>query len=106
MTSAGSPAVPNTETVYQQSRVSACQDPHQRVPGHGPEDALAHNHQEASLPLVEYVNDAIAVVQRDKTVYRNPAYLRLLGQTAEDSVPRDFLDTVVLADRARVQEYV
>jgi PAS domain S-box-containing protein len=106
MTSAGSPAVPNTGTVWQQSRVSACQDPHQRVPGHGPEDTLTHNHQEAPLPLVEYVNDAIAVVQRDKTVYRNPAYLRLLGQTAEDSVLRDFLDTVVLADRARVQEYV
>src|SRR5262245_49222320 len=106
MMSAGSPAVPNTETVWQQSRVSACQDPHQRVPGHGPEDALAHHHQEATLPLVEYVNDAIAVVQCDKTVYRNPAYLRLLGQTAQDPVPRDFLETVVLADRVRVQEYV
>ena len=106
MMSAGSPAVPNTETVWQQSRVAACQDPHQRVPDHGPEDALAHNHQEATLPLVEYVNDAIAVVQCDKTVYRNPAYLRLLGQTAQDPVPRDFLETVVLADRVRVQEYV
>src|SRR5262245_6312863 len=106
MTSAGSPAVPNTGTVWQQSRASACQAPNQRVSSHGPEDALGHKHQEATLPLVEYVNDAIAVVQCGKTVYRNPAYLRLLGQTAEDPVPRDFLDTVVLADRACVQEYV
>src|SRR4030095_16796199 len=103
MTSAGSPAVPNPGTVWQQSRVTACQDPNQKVPGHGPEGALGHSHQEATLPLVEYVNDAIAVVQCGKTVYQNPAYRRLLGQTTEDPVPRDFLDTVVLADRARVQ---
>src|SRR5215475_8196367 len=105
MTSAGSPAVPNTGTVWQRSTASACQDPNQRVSSHGLEDALGHNHQEATLPLVEYVNDAIAVVQCNKTVYQNPAYLRLLGQTAENSVSRDFLDNVVLADRARVQEY-
>jgi PAS domain-containing protein len=84
MTSAVSPAVPNTGGGRQQSRASACQDPNQRVPGHSADDALGHNHQEATLPLVEYVNDAIAIVQDGKTVYRNPAYLRLLGQSAAD----------------------
>ena len=69
-------------------------------------DALGQNHQEATLPLVEYVNDAIAIVQHGKTVSRNPAYLRLLGQAAGDTLPRDFLDAVMRADRARVQEYV
>ncbi len=106
MTSAVSPAVPDTGGGRQQSSASACQDPNQRVPGHSADDALGHNHQEATLPLVEYVNDAIAIVQDGKTIYRNPAYLRLLGQSAEDSIPRDFLDAVMLADRARVQEYV
>ena len=105
MTSAISPAVPNTGGGQQQNRASACQNPNQRVPGHGPEDTLGHNYQDASLPLVEYVNDAIAIVQYDKIIYQNPAYLKLLGQSAEDSMPRDLLEAVMLADRARVQEY-
>src|SRR5215475_3796195 len=65
--------------------------------------SLAEQHD--ALPLVKYVNDAIAIVQHGQTVYRNPAYLRLLGQSAEDVMPRDFLEAVMLADRARVQEY-
>jgi len=105
MTSAVSPAVPNTGGGQQQNRTSACQNPNQGVPGHSAEDALRHNYQDATLPLVEYVNDAIAIVQYDKIIYQNPAYLKLLGQSAEDSMPRDLLDAVMLADRARVQEY-
>src|SRR5919201_4026779 len=67
--------------------------------------ALSPAEQNTALPLVEYINDAIAIVQHGQTIYRNPAYLRLLGQSAEDAMPRDFLDAVMLADRARVQEY-
>ena len=106
MTSAMSPAVQNTGAVWQQSRASACPDPNARVPGHSSDDTLGQSHQEATLSLLEYVNDAIAVVQHGKTVSRNHAYLRLLGQSAKDTMHRDFLDTVILADRARVQEYV
>jgi len=59
MTSAVSPAVSNTGGGQQQSRATACQAPHQKVPGHAPENALGHHDQEATLPLVEYVNRVV-----------------------------------------------
>src|ERR1043166_3346293 len=105
MTPTVSPAIPNPGVIWQQSTAFPCHDPNERIPEYGLEDTVEQSHQEAMLPLVEYVNDAIAIVRHGKTVYRNPAYLRLLGQSAADTLPLDFLDVVMPAERARVQAY-
>ncbi len=54
--------------------------------------------------LVENAHDAIVVLQDSKVVYRNPAYVRLLGYSVAETTNREFLDFVVPEDRGRVQE--
>ncbi len=54
--------------------------------------------------LVENAHDAIVVLQDGKVVYRNPAYVRLLDDTATEANDREFLDVVVPEDRHQVQD--
>jgi PAS domain S-box-containing protein len=55
--------------------------------------------------LVEHANDAIAVLQHEKRIYRNAAYSRLLGYTDEDIEHTRSSAIIAPEDRQRVQEY-
>ena len=58
--------------------------------------------------IIEQVSDAILVLQDGKTVYRNPAMVKLFGHTPEESAAsagKSFLDFVAPEDRERVQTY-
>ena len=55
--------------------------------------------------LVEKANDYIAVVQNERTIYRNPAYEKFIGYSVEETSERSFLDLVVPEDRDRVRDH-
>ena len=58
--------------------------------------------------IIEQVSDAILVLQDGKTVYRNPAMVKLFGHTPEESAVsagKSFLDFVAPEDRERVKTY-
>jgi len=55
--------------------------------------------------LVERANDAISILQEEKTVYRNPVWVKLFGYSLADTADRSFFDFIAQADRERVREY-
>ena len=68
------------------------------------EDAL-RDAEEKYRTFVENANDSILVLQNGQTVYRNPAYIELLGYTVEQTAGRSFLENVVPAHRHVVREH-
>jgi two-component system sensor histidine kinase UhpB len=68
------------------------------------EDALREA-EEQYRTLVERANDAIIIIQDEKTVYRNPTYENLLGYSVTETMERSFLDFVVPEDREQVRQY-
>ncbi|MEX0683515.1 MAG: EAL domain-containing protein [Dehalococcoidia bacterium] len=54
--------------------------------------------------LVEGASDHILILQNGKTVYRNPAYERLIGYSSTETAGRSFLEFVAPEDRAIVEE--
>jgi two-component system, cell cycle sensor histidine kinase and response regulator CckA len=68
-------------------------------------EAALREAEEKYRILVEHANDAIAILQHGRTIYRNPAYTQLIGYTVADTMGRSFLDIVVPEDRDRVWEY-
>jgi two-component system cell cycle sensor histidine kinase/response regulator CckA len=68
-------------------------------------EAALRETEEKYQILVEHANDAIAIVQHGRTVYRNPAYTQLIGYTVEETLGGSFLDLVVPEDRDRIWEY-
>lgn len=54
---------------------------------------------------VEHANDAIIILQDENTVYRNPAYEKIIGYSVSETSGRSFLDLVAEEDRPRVREY-
>ncbi len=57
------------------------------------------------LALTELATDYVVVVKDGKTVYRNPALIKALGYTVEDTGEGSFLGMVVPEDRQRVERY-
>lgn len=68
------------------------------------EDALREA-EEQYRTLVERANDAIIIIQDEKTVYRNPTYESLLGYNVNETTDRSFLDFVVPEDRETVKQH-
>lgn len=68
------------------------------------EDALREA-EEQYRTLVERANDAIIIIQDEKTVYRNPTYENLLGYSVNETMDRSFLDFVVPEDREKVRQH-
>jgi PAS domain S-box-containing protein len=68
------------------------------------EDALREA-EEQYRTLVERANDAIIIIQNEKTVYRNPTYENLLGYSVTETTERSFLDFVVPEDREKVRQH-
>jgi PAS domain S-box-containing protein len=54
---------------------------------------------------VERANDAIIIIQDEKTVYRNPTYENLLGYGVNETTDQSFLDFVVSEDRETVRQH-
>ena len=54
---------------------------------------------------VENANDAIIILQNEKTTYRNPAYIKLIGFSVDDTIGQSFLDLVAPEDRELVRGY-
>ena len=67
------------------------------------EDALREA-EEQYRTLVERANDAIIIIQDEKTVYRNPTYENLLGYSVSETMGRSFLDLVIPEDREGVRQ--
>ncbi|MGD8988934.1 MAG: PAS domain S-box protein [Syntrophobacterales bacterium] len=67
------------------------------------EDALREA-EEQYRTLVEQANDAIIIIQNEKTVYRNPTYSNLIGYSVTETMDRNFLEFVVPEDRDLVRE--
>ena len=67
------------------------------------EDALREA-EEQYRTLVERANDAIMIIQDEKTVYRNPTYEHLLGYSVNETMERSFLEFVVPEDREMVRD--
>jgi len=67
------------------------------------EDALREA-EEQYRTLVERANDAIMIIQDEKTVYRNPTYEHLLGYSVNETMERSFLELVVPEDREMVRD--
>ena len=68
------------------------------------EDALREA-EEQYRTLVERANDAIIIIQDEKTVYRNPTYESLLGYGVNETTEQSFLDFVVPEDRETVRQH-
>ena len=68
------------------------------------EDALREA-EEQYRTLVERANDAIIIIQDEKTVYRNPTYENLLGYRVNETIDHSFLDFVVPEDRETVRQH-
>ena len=68
------------------------------------EDALREA-EEQYRTLVERANDAIIIIQDEKTVYRNPTYENLLGYKVNETTEQSFLDFVVPEDRETVRRH-
>jgi PAS domain S-box-containing protein len=68
------------------------------------EDALREA-EEQYRTLVERANDAIIIIQDEKTVYRNPTYESLLGYKVNETTEQSFLDFVVPEDREAVRQH-
>lgn len=60
--------------------------------------------EEQYRTVIENANDSIVVLQNGRAVYRNPAYVELLGYTVEDTSGRNFLDHVAPEHRELVRE--
>ena len=60
--------------------------------------------EEQYRTLVERANDAIMIIQDEKTVYRNPTYEHLLGYSVNETMERSFLEFVVPEDREMVRD--
>ena len=54
--------------------------------------------------LIENASDSIVVLQDGKTIYRNQAYVDLLGYTTKETEGRSFLDFVAEEDRDTVRD--
>ena len=61
--------------------------------------------EEQYRTLVERANDAIIIIQDEKTVYRNPTYENLLGFRVNETTDQSFLDFVVPEDRETVRQH-
>ena len=61
--------------------------------------------EEQYRTLVERANDAIIIIQDEKTVYRNPTYENLLGYRVNETTDQSFLDFVVPEDRETVRQH-
>ena len=61
--------------------------------------------EEQYRTLVERANDAIIIIQDEKTVYRNPTYENLLGYSVKETRDRSFLDFVFPEDREAVRQH-
>jgi PAS domain S-box-containing protein len=61
--------------------------------------------EEQYRTLVERANDAIIIIQDEKTVYRNPTYENLLGYGVNETTDQSFLDFVVPEDRETVRQH-
>jgi two-component system sensor histidine kinase NreB len=68
------------------------------------EDALKEA-EEQYRTLVERANDAIIIIQDEKTVYRNPAYESLLGYSVTETTDHSFLEFVIPEDRELVRQH-
>jgi PAS domain S-box-containing protein len=68
------------------------------------EDALREA-EEQYRTLVERANDAIIIIQDEKTVYRNPTYENLLGYRVNETTDSSFLEFVVPEDRETVRQH-
>jgi PAS domain S-box-containing protein len=68
------------------------------------EDSLREA-EEQYRTLVERANDAIIIIQDEKTVYRNPTYENLLGYGVNETTDQSFLDFVVPEDRETVRQH-
>jgi PAS domain S-box-containing protein len=68
------------------------------------EDSLREA-EEQYRTLVERANDAIIIIQDEKTVYRNPTYENLLGFRVNETTDQSFLDFVVPEDRETVRQH-
>ncbi len=62
--------------------------------------------EEKYRTLVEQANDAIIVVQNDYIVYRNQAFIEMLGATAEKPEAQSLLTLVDAEDRPYLQERI
>ena len=61
--------------------------------------------EERYRTLVENANDAILLVQNNKTIYRNRAHIELLGYNEEELAAQPFLECVIPEDRKRILRY-
>ena len=61
--------------------------------------------EEKYRTLVEQSSDAILILRQGQTIYRNPAYLKLIGSTERENVEHRFFDRIVPEDRAWINEY-
>jgi PAS domain S-box-containing protein len=67
------------------------------------EDALREAEKQYRT-LVERANDAIIIIQNEKTVCSNPTYENLLGYSVTETTDRSFLDLVAPEEREVVRE--
>jgi len=61
--------------------------------------------EEQYRTLVERASDAIVIIQKEKTVHRNPIYEDLIGYKVTETEDCSFLDFVVPEDRDVVREH-
>ena len=55
--------------------------------------------------VLDNISDAIVVVRRSMTVYRNRAFARLLGFSASEATGIGFFESLAQDSRARVSDY-
>jgi PAS domain S-box-containing protein len=55
--------------------------------------------------IAENAHDAIVLVQDGRTIYRNPAYEKLIGYTVQETEDRSFLEIVAPGYREMIREY-
>lgn len=68
------------------------------------EEAM-HEDNEKYRTLVEKANDAILILQEERTVYRNQTYENLIGYRVLETGEQSFLDLVLPEDRHRVRQF-
>ena len=61
--------------------------------------------EEKYRSLVENSSDAIVILREGKTLYHNPAYLKLLDYSDEMEIKHSFFDDIVREHRARALDY-
>ncbi len=69
-----------------------------------PEEGLSETEKIYRL-MAHYANDAIVLVKDGQTIYRNPAYEKLVGYTAAATCGGNFFNPIAPEDRKRVKCY-